>query len=354
MDAVSETPTALITGTGAFLALSAGLLVALLISVLFRGVVLRLTHRTATELDDILVRHLRTPFSMSFALGGAWYALALLDLYPPIPYIGRGLLMTTAVALWTLACARIVGDLLDWASARAEQLDLINARTLPVFDFAGRAVVYGTAVYFLFLSWEIDLTGWLASAGIVGIAVGFAARDTLANLFAGVFILADAPYKLGDYLIIDGGDRGRVTEIGIRATRLLTRDDVEVIVPNAVMANARIVNQSGGPHEKFRVRATVECAYGSDIDQVREVLLACAAGVDGVAAHPAPRVRFRAFGASGLVFDLKCWAERPEIGGYVIDQVNTRIYKAFAANGIEIPYSKHDVYLHRVQDVEGA
>ena len=71
----------------------------------------------------------------------------------------------------------------------------------------------------------------LALAGIVGIAIGFTAKDTLANLFSGVFILADRPYKMGDYVNLESGERGRVTHIGIRSTRILTRDDIEVTVP---------------------------------------------------------------------------------------------------------------------------
>jgi MscS family membrane protein len=82
----------------------------------------------------------------------------------------------------------------------------------------------------------------LASAGIIGIAVGFAAKDTLANLFSGVFILADSPYKLGDYVVLEDNSRGKVTQISLRSTRMLTRDDVEVTVPNSITGNTKIIN----------------------------------------------------------------------------------------------------------------
>ncbi|MFT5274966.1 MAG: MscS family membrane protein [Cryomorphaceae bacterium] len=86
------------------------------------------------------------------------------------------------------------------------------------------------------------MTAWLASAGIIGIAVGFAAKDTLANLFSGVFILADSPYKLGDYVVLEDNSRGKVTQISLRSTRMLTRDDVEVTVPNSITGNTKIIN----------------------------------------------------------------------------------------------------------------
>ena len=83
-------------------------------------------------------------------------------------------------------------------------------------------------------------------------------KDTLSNLFAGIFIMADAPYKEGDYINLDSGERGYVRSIGIRSTRIMTRDDIEITIPNALIANSKIVNESGGPDEKERVRITLE------------------------------------------------------------------------------------------------
>ena len=165
------------------------------------------------------------------------------------------------------------------------------------------------------------------------------------NLFAGIFIIADAPYTLGDFIVLDNETRGSVTAIGFRSTRLLTLDDIEIVVPNSVIGNAQIVNESGGPYEKARVSVTVECAYGSDVDLVREVMLQCAEGAPHVVHDHTPMVRFSAFGGSGLVHELLVWIERPRYREIVTDDLNRRIYKAFAKNGIEIPYSKHDVFI---------
>jgi len=199
--------------------------------------------------------------------------------------------------------------------------------------------------YYIFVSWNVDMTAWLASAGIIGIAVGFAAKDTLANLFSGVFIMADSPYKIGDFVVLDGGERGEVTKIGIRSTRILTRDDVEIIVPNAVMGNTKIINESGGRHEKYRIRVQVGVAYGSDIDKVREILMEIGESEEMTCKDPEPRVRFRRFGTSGLDFELLCWIDQPVLRGQISDRLNSTVYKAFKSEGIEIPYSKHDVYI---------
>ena len=226
-----------------------------------------------------------------------------------------------------------------------DKIKCIEPRTLPLFEMILKVVVVGGFLYFVCIAWNVPLTSWLASAGVIGIAVGFAAKDTLSNLFSGIFIVADTPYKVGDFVVLDNTIRGQVLEIGMRSTRLLTRDDIEVTVPNAVIANSQIVNQTGGPHEKMRVRVKVEAAYGSDIDTVEEVLLGCVAGVEHIVSDPSPRVRFRSFGASGLVFELLAWIEKPVFRGRVLHALNGNVYKAFNKAGIEIPYSKQDVYV---------
>ena len=145
---------------------------------------------------------------------------------------------------------------------------------------------------------------------------------------------------------LDTGERGRVTQVGLRSTRLLTRDDVEITIPNAVIANAKIINESGGPWEKERIRIRVGVAYGSDLQLVRRVLADAASGHPNVCTDPAPRVRFRSFGDSALEHELLCWIDEPVLRGRVVDALNTSVYEKLMAAGIEIPYPKRDVYLH--------
>jgi small-conductance mechanosensitive channel len=247
--------------------------------------------------------------------------------------------------IWSVFLIRTLRLFIKAVSDRSDAHSIIRPQTQPLFNNIVLVVVLALSVYLVFSTWHIDMTAWLASAGIIGIAVGFAAKDTLANLFAGVFILADTPYKIGDYVVLDTGERGKVTHIGIRSTRILTRDDVEITIPNSIMGNTRVTNQSGGPHEKFRTRVPVGVAYGSDIDQVRRVLLEIATQEPEVCKDPEPRVRFRKFGASSLDFELLCWVDNPEFRGRVVDALNSTIYKRFKVEGIEIPYSKHDVFI---------
>ena len=171
----------------------------------------------------------------------------------------------------------------------------------------------------------------MASAGIVGLALSFAAQDTLGNLFAGIAIVTDKPYRIGDYIVLDSGERGEVTHIGLRSTRLLTRDDVEISIPNGIMGKAKIVNESGGPHTKYRVRVAVGVAYGSDIDQVIAVLMQDRDDPRGGLPHPEPRVRFRQFGSSSLDLELLCWIEQPALRGVILHELNCEVYRRLAA-----------------------
>lgn len=221
----------------------------------------------------------------------------------------------------------------------------IQHRTVTLFDNLAKIIIFGAGIYFVFVIWNIDMTAWLASAGIAGIAIGFAAKDTLSNLFSGVFIIADAPYKVGDYVVLDNIGRGKVTNIGLRSTRILTRDDIEVTVPNSIIGNSTIINQSGGPYEKMRVRLKIGVAYGSDVEKVSKSLQKVAEEEPQVCRVPAPRVRFRLFGPSSLDFELLFWVDHPEYRGRVLDALNTKVYKMLNTENIEIPYAKQDIYI---------
>jgi small-conductance mechanosensitive channel len=312
---------------------------------LIRRTVLVITARTKTELDDLMAHAIRRPIFLSIIFGGVAWATSQLPLDENAVYVVFGLLKSLATIIWAIAALRI-GIGLFRVLARNDKVRIVQPRTLPVFDIVVKLTAIAGGLYFFLLSWNINVTGWLASAGVLGIVLGLAAKDSLANLFAGIFILADAPYKVGDYIILDGegGLRGQVTMIGIRSTRILTRDDIEVTVPNALMGSSKIVNESGGPHAKERIHVKICAPYGSDIDRVRDVLLSCADDPE-VCKEPAPVVRLRNFGHSGLEFELLAWIDDPASRGPTISKLNASVYKAFARAGIEIPYSKHDVYI---------
>tara|TARA_Y100001949_G_scaffold65375_1_gene55317 strand:- start:101 stop:817 length:717 start_codon:yes stop_codon:yes gene_type:complete len=233
---------------------------------------------------------------------------------------------------------------IEWAS-RQTASNLLQKNTLPLFNNLGKIAIGLFGIYFIFLSWKININGILASAGVLGVVLGLAAKDTVSNFFAGIFLMADSPFKEGDYILLDTGERGYVKKMGLRSTRFMTRDDIEITIPNSVIATSKIVNESGGPEETERVRINIHIAYNSDIDDARSVLIDIAKNNENVLKDPEPRVRFREFADHGLRLQLLFWIHMPEIRGRTVDAVNTEIYKRFAEHKIIIPYPTMKVIL---------
>lgn len=322
-----------------------GGIVAWLAQVIFRAVILRVVRRTVSDLDDNIVRVLRKPVFYTLWLIAVGLAIGVLEI--PEPYLtwARSILKMIVFIIVLVAAGRVIRMILHAGSRNEKRLHWLDPGSLPLFDNVLKLVMIALGVYLVLSAWGTDVKPLLASAGIVGIAIGFAAKDTLANLFGGIFILADAPYKIGDYIVLDGGERGCVTNIGLRSTRILTRDDVEVTVPNAMIANSTIVNESGGPSPKFRVALNVGVSYSSDVDQVTAILLEVAREVKEVADDPEPRVRFTSFGDSSLDFKLLCWVEDPAIRGLCLHHLHTLTFRKFREHGVEIPFPQRVMHM---------
>lgn len=312
-------------------------------AVLVRGIG-RLVRSTSTDLDDRVLTGLKKPlFNIVFLFG-----LTLATRAAALP-MGTDFTIKILLSLIVIILIRssffLSSELLDALARNHYRFAAVEQRSLPLLDIIAKLLIMLIGSYSLLLIWGINPIGWLASAGIVGLAVGFAAQDTLANLFAGFFILIDSPYKLGDYVNLDSGERGMITHIGMRSTRLLTRDDVEVTVPNSVMGNAKIINESGGPYEKMRVRIAVGVAYGSDVHQVESLLNQIAIDHPEICDTPEPRVRMRGFGDSSLDFELLGWIVAPEHKGRIKHELLMKVYDRLNEAFIEIPFPKRDLYI---------
>lgn len=337
-----------------------GLLTLLLVAVAYavgkvmkamvRRALTKVTARTKSDADDQLVIHLTQPLVLTTVTLALMMVVSVFHLPQSLQDGTLSILATVLLFSWVRAGLRAARIVLELVGSNHHRFEIVQERTIPIFDMTIKMLLVGFGAYVFLMIWGINATAWLASAGVIGIAVGFAAKDTLANLLSGVAIVADTPYKIGDYIVIDSGERGRVTSLGMRSTRLLTRDDVEVTVPNAVIANAKIVNESGGPWVKHRIRIPVGVAYGSDVDEVCGVLEEIANSLPSVVKQPAARVRMRGLGNSSLDFELLVWIDVPELRGRVRHDLLMRIYKVFNQKGIEIPFPQRDIHVRSVPE----
>ncbi|MFT7517059.1 MAG: MscS family membrane protein [Myxococcota bacterium] len=331
----------------AAIVLVATMVLAKVVNWICAAVLKRLAKKTATDLDDRLIDEFKRPVTATLYLMGLFLALKFVLATTALPPNLSPWLMTIAVYYWSSFAFRAVNIILVVMTRQQKKFNAFQSETFPLFDNVGKLVIISALIFALIQVWGIDATGWLASAGILGLAVGFASKDTLSNLFAGVFILADRPYHVGDYVQLDSGERGEVSFIGLRSTRIITRDDIEVTVPNAVIGGGKIVNETGGATRKMRVRVPVGVAYGSDIKLVEKLLLKVVSDekISNICKTPIARVRFREFGSSSLDFELLCWITSPEHRGLVKHDLFTAIYHIFEENGIVIPFSQQDLYI---------
>jgi small-conductance mechanosensitive channel len=305
----------------------------------------RLAKTAESELENQIIQYLSAPIMQTAIAIGLIIIVLSLEFSDFIQRICIQLLLTLLMLFWGRAWFKATSVILTALESHRDKFHAFQPRTVPLFEMGIKLSLLGLFVYLFFSIWGIDATAWVASAGIIGIAVGFAAKDTLANLISGVSIVADAPYKIGDYIVLDTGERGIVTHLGIRSTRLLTRDDVEISIPNAVIGAAKITNESGGPWVKQRIRVPVGVAYGSDTEKVVRILEEVANENATVLDNPAPRVRMRAFGNSSLDFEMLAWIATPEQRGLVIHELLMEIDRHFRLEGVEIPFPQSDIHI---------
>jgi len=328
------------------------LLAAKIVDLLVNRVLRRLAASTTVTIDDDCIDCVHRPIFWTIFCMGVLHALLYSELAEPYYSAVPAAVQSVILLLWLMALNKFIDRLMRLdAFARAARRKLGHDLFMLFNKFVKIMLVVIGFLWGLAI-WDVDLTPLFASAGIAGIAVALAVKDTLANLFGGISMFMDKTFKVGDYIILDGVERGEVIDIGIRSTRIMTRDEVLITVPNSILASTKIVNESA-PEPRFRIRVSVGVAYGSDIDQVEEILLKAAEGVDDVKDDPPPRVRFRAFGNSSLDFQLLCWVNEPSVRGLVTHEILKDIYHRFAQEGVEIPFPQMDIHMRDRCQVSG-
>jgi MscS family membrane protein len=196
--------------------------------------------------------------------------------------------------------------------------------------------------YVILKIWSLDLGPLLTSAGLLTAVGAIAARDALSDFFGGITIFLDRPYHFGDYVVLSSGERGEVVNIGIRSTRIRTRDDVHISVPNSMMVSAKLVNESSHLPQ-YRIKCHLAVAYTSDLLEVETVLLDSLKDNPYILQEPEPRVRYRDFGDWAVELEVLVWIKEPRNRGLVRDQIIRGIHQAYRDGKIDIPYPQKDI-----------
>ncbi len=263
------------------------------------------------------------------------------QLLPPFLQPYGGLIIGAATALLIFAIGWIAAKwihALCLRLARRAQVDEALARFLAAL---AQYAVLAVAVIAALNKVGVQTTSLVALFGAAGLAIGLALQGNLSNFAAGVMILLFRPFTLDDVITV-GGKTGKVTEVGLFATSMLTPANETIIVPNAKITSDAIVNFTA--RGTRRAAIGIGIAYGSDVERAIGVMIDACASVDTVLEDPAPSVYFTGFGASSLDFEVRPWAAAADFPA-MVHSVRIALSAALEEAGIEIPYDQ--LVLHR-------
>ncbi|HHJ80181.1 MAG TPA: mechanosensitive ion channel family protein [Candidatus Tenderia electrophaga] len=320
------------------------LLIAKFVSAKVPAALTKLARRFNSPIGEQLADMTTSPLFFLIFLTGAGLSTRFLPYGDTVKFITASLFKSILIIIIAVFILRVTKLMLSLAAKNKEKFHTILPTTLPLFENIAVILIAVGAVHQIFSAWNVNMTALLASAGIVGLALGMAAKDTLSDVFSGVLILTDGPYQLGDFIEIDPETKGTVTHIGIRNTRILTRDNVSIVIPNAMIGNSKVFNRSSGPEGKFRVRIPVFLPYGTDLKKATALLndigKTCS---KAVCETPTPKAIVTRLGESHLELLLLCWVADPIKRMSVLNAANQAIYEKFGENNIEFAHDRLDL-----------
>ena len=299
----------------------------------------RLAAFTSTDLDDRILQRVIPHVSRILVTLGIYLAIRFLPLHEKLVVILSGLLFIAMVAMVFNLIYHAFDELLQWYIAGQQHNSdaLISRHMLPIAEKLTLLFLMGTALLIILKHFNYDIFSVVTALGIGSLAIGLAAKDTLANMISGFTLMLDRPFRIGDRIQLAGGQVGDVADIGLRSTKIRTLDNQLLIIPNSDLCNTLLINQDF-PDVRAKGCINIGVAYGSDVDRVKEVLVAAALEVEDVLRDPAPEAYFVSFGDSALKMSLFFWVQEYPRLFSVTDKINSLIIRRFTENGIEIPF----------------
>jgi MscS family membrane protein len=339
----------------ALLAVLVALITKKLFAFLLTKLVAPLTRRTATDLDDLLLGCVRKPLELVVVIVGLFVAVQILKL-PVEPTDIRGGAYAILRALMTIAggwalfnMAGVFGQYLENLSAKTDN-DL-DDHLVPFVRKSLRVFIVILAAIMVIQNLGYSTSGLLASLGIGGMALAFASKDALANIFGSLMIIFDRPFKIGDQ-VLAGNMEGTVEEVGFRSTKIRTPAKTLISVPNSIIANMPLDNVSRMPRR--RIKLTLGLTYATTSAQLREVVsrLRTLLTTHPLVDPATVQVNFTDFGASSLDILVTCFTIPTALGEHLDarEEVCLQIMDTIEGLGLKFAYPSRTVYLHQAGD----
>lgn len=281
------------------------------------------------------------------ALAGIW----LVNLFEA-PFVKR-IFSAFLIILLTSIANSMVNSFLPYLEHHiaAKTKTAVDNVIIDLFKKFSGIIIYTVGAILALDVLGFNIMPFVAGAGVAGIAIGFAAKDTLSNLIAGVLLIIDRPFEVGDRIEVWSAPKnaatwGDVIHIGLRATKIRTTDNIVIIIPNNEIMKRDIINYTTVTKE-IRVRIPIGIAYDADSKKAKELIIKTALELDWVMQEPAPKVVVRNFGDSAVDLQARIWISRPRRRMDTISHVTDRVKEVFQEEGIEIPYPKRDIYIKK-------
>ena len=324
------------------------------IKFLFSRIIHRFTRQTKTTFDDALLEAVAPPLYWLTLVYAFQFSLNRLDFI--FEQIDFELASFYFILFWMIGFAvawRVIAYLAKWYEKQmAATREIELGEQLMPFLRRVMLIILTVIVAIIFLDYfNIEVGGVVATLGIGSLAIALAAQATLSDTISGFVIMIDRPFRIGDRVEMQELNTwGDVVDIGLRSTRIRTRDNRMVIVPNSVIGKSLIVNHSY-PNSEYRIQIHVGVAYGTDVEQARKIIVKAVEKVEGVLPEYPVEALFLEFGDSALIFRIRWWLESYADTRRMFDKVNTAIYTSLNEAGIDIPFPQR-VITYKKEDSE--
>lgn len=326
--------------------LSAFYILSQLVVLISQKVLLSLTKKTKTMVDDLIVAKTNKPISFILVLIGLRLSIIPHSLNPKILNIVQNAVTSLVIAIVTYIII-IIFDILitNWGKKFADKTESrIDDEIVTLFQRFSRISVSFMGAIFVLELWGIQVGPLLASLGIAGIAVAFALQNTLGNIFGGVSLIVDRSITVEDYIKLDDNTEGFVIDIGLRSTKIRSKDGDLIIMPNGKLADSKIYNYHK-PMPVTRVTVDFGVEYGSDAEKVKKIVLNEIKNIKIALHEPEPAVVFDQMGDFALRFKAFFWVISVEKKIEAKEAATTAIYNALNKNSIGIPFPTRTVYM---------
>lgn len=327
------------------LILAVALILAFVARFILKKVLKPLARKTKTKVDDLIIKSLSSIIFYIVLMLGFKVGLQNFELKTTV---FNSLVDTFLILIASLFLLKVIGNFAQqWMKEwKFKTKTTADERLIPFLQKILKAVVIILAVIFVFNSWKINISPLLATAGIAGLAIGLAVKDSLSNILGGLQLVLDRSFKVGDKVELESGELGVILDVGLRSTKLKTYDNEVIFIPNGYLANAKIKNFTQ-TDLSLRVNVNFGVEYGSDTEKTRQVVLEAIKKIATVIEDPEPVVQFLKMSDFSLDFVARAWVKDYSEAYSTWIQMTDEIYKALNRANIRIPFPTRTVYIEK-------